>query len=67
MIRECIYVITTTYATFAIITDRYDKVVKAAAPIAKWTIGKSIYEALRYYIIKKNATIEMLYVDSVMQ
>lgn len=50
-----LYYIDTHYACFGIIEEG-SKVVMAA-PIAKWTIGKSIVEVINYYKIKKKAKV----------
>lgn len=66
-IKERIYVIYTDYATFALIADWYDDKIKAAAPIANWTIGKLIIDVLRYYITKKGARVEMYFISAPLQ
>lgn len=50
-----LYSIDTGYACFGIIED--NGVVKEAAPIANWSIGKSIQFVLSYYKNKKQATV----------
>lgn len=50
-----VWQISTDYACFGLIEQ--GEVVKMAAPIANWTLGKNIVEVLDFYITKKNATV----------
>lgn len=66
-IKERMYVITLDNRTFAIVCDWYTLMVKAAAPIAAWTIGKSSLDVIRYYAIEKRAIVNVMLIYTHLQ
>lgn len=62
MIKEKLYAITLSYATFAVITDRYSQIVKDVAPIGKWAKGRNIARVLKYYT-KRGGYISIHYIE----
>lgn len=72
-VREKVVILTTKNKRngmifqFALITDFYSLEVKAAAPVAKDWIGKSLLDAIFYYKRTYNATIQILYINSLVQ
>jgi len=49
---EVLYQVTTSYAVFGVVTDTEGRVI-AAAPIAKWAIGKNIRTVIKYFKSKR--------------
>lgn len=54
------YWLSTEYATFGIFS-RDNTTISDAAPIAKWTVGKPVFEILWWYKKKKGAKIKRLW------
>jgi hypothetical protein len=58
--KEHLYAVYVSYATFGLVTDLDGKVTEAA-PIGKWTIGKYISWVKRYFETKKGGTVTQVY------